>query len=205
MGPELLPLFPLSVVLLPRHVLPLHIFEDRYKEMIGAVLDTGSEFGVVLAAKEGIARVGCTATVEQVLQRYDDGRLDIMTRGQRRFAIRTLDQEKEYLRASVEYFDDEETEAPSDLRIEALRVCAELPKGEDVEEDARLLLSFQLAQRVEDLDFRQQLLMSRSEADRLRRIIRFAPNYVEQRRRIEHLKEVAPRNGHGQLPTDKEI
>jgi Lon protease-like protein len=78
---ELLPLFPLAVVLLPRNTLPLHIFEERYKEMIGLVIETGEEFGVVLAAKEGIARVGCTASIEQVLQRYPDGRLDIITLG----------------------------------------------------------------------------------------------------------------------------
>jgi Lon protease-like protein len=205
MSPELMPLFPLSVVLLPRHLLPLHIFEDRYKEMIAEAIRSGSEFGVVLAAKEGIARIGCTAIVERVLQQYEDGRMDIVTRGQRRFAIHSLDQEKDYLRAEVEFFDDDDPEASPDLRIEALRVCADLPKESASEESEGPQLSFELAQRVEDLEFRQQLLMSRSEADRLRRIIRFAPTYMEQRRRIDHLKEIAPQNGHGHLPAGKEI
>jgi Lon protease-like protein len=198
----LLPLFPLAVVLLPRNLLPLHIFEDRYKEMIGSVLETHTEFGVVLAAKDGIARIGCTAAVEQVLQRYEDGRLDILTVGRRRFMIQTLDQEKDYLRAEVEYFDDDdEVDAPGDLRQRAVRVCADLPSEGESPNAEDPLLSFHLAQRVEDLDFRQQLLMSRSEADRLRRLIQFAPGYADQQRRVAHLKVVAPQNGHGRLPS----
>ena len=76
-----LPLFPLQVVLLPEAELPLHIFEDRYKEMIGEVLRDKLEFGVVLANEKGIVNTGCTATVERVLREYPDGRLDIMARG----------------------------------------------------------------------------------------------------------------------------
>ena len=115
MSDRFLPLFPLAVVLLPRNLLPLHIFEDRYKEMIGAAIDSGTEFGVVRAAKDGVARVGCTASIERVLQRYDDGRLDILTVGRRRFIIQSLDQEKDYLRAEVDYFDDDEAvDAPGE-------------------------------------------------------------------------------------------
>jgi Lon protease-like protein len=197
----MLPVFPLSVVLLPRNKLPLHIFEDRYKEMISTVLESGTEFGVVLAAKEGIARVGCTASVEEVLQRYEDGRMDILTLGRRRFLIQSLDQDKPYLQAEVEYFDDDEdAEPPSDLKQKAVKACSDLPAADDVPSLQDPLLSFELARRVDDLEFRQQLLMSRSEADRLRRLIQFAPGYMEQVRRVEHMKEVAPKNGHGKLP-----
>jgi len=202
MSDRLLPLFPLAVVLLPRNFLPLHIFEDRYKLMIGAAIDSGTEFGVVRAGKDGIARVGCTASIERVLQRYDDGRLDILTIGRRRFVIQSLDQEKEYLRAEVDYFDDDEAiDAPGDLRVRAVRVWADLQGEQEEEPDSNdPLLSFQLAQRLDDLEFRQLLLMSRSEADRLRRIIQFAPDYVEQQRHAAHMKEIAPKNGHGPLP-----
>jgi hypothetical protein len=169
--------------------------------MIGSILESQSEFGVVLAAKDGIARIGCTAAVEQVLQRYEDGRLDILTVGRRRFIIQTLDQEKDYLRAEVEYFDDEEFDAPGELRQRALRVCEVLPSEEDNSPNSEdPLLSFRLAQRVEDVDFRQQLLMNRSEPDRLRRIIQFAPGYADQQKRVAHMKEIAPQNGHGRLP-----
>src|ERR1700740_1133249 len=80
----LLPLFPLQVVLLPGAELPLHIFEDRYKEMIGEVIRDRLEFGVVLASEKGIVNTGCSATVDKVLRQYPDGRMDILSRGRRR-------------------------------------------------------------------------------------------------------------------------
>src|SRR5439155_16695042 len=84
-----LPLFPLHVVLLPEAELPLHIFEDRYKEMIAEVLRDKIEFGVVLANERGIVNTGCTAVIERVLREYPDGRLDILALGRRRFEIVT--------------------------------------------------------------------------------------------------------------------
>ena len=93
MQPGLLPLFPLQVVLLPGSELPLHIFVDRYKEMMAEVMRDRIEFGVILASDKGIANTGCTATVERVLRRYPDGRMDIMTQGRRRFEIVRLDDE----------------------------------------------------------------------------------------------------------------
>jgi Lon protease-like protein len=104
---ELLPLFPLQVVLFPRTLLPLHIFEERYKEMIGDAIRGNTEFGVVLAGEKGIANTGCTAIVDRVVERRDDGRIDLISAGRRRFEIQSLDQEKAYLRGAVEFFDDE--------------------------------------------------------------------------------------------------
>src|SRR5260370_2772357 len=121
MQPGLLPLFPLQVVLLPGTELPLHIFEDRYKEMIGEVLKEHHEFGVVLANEKGIVNTGCTATVDKVLREYPDGRMDILTRGRRRFEIVLLNDERSYLRGTVEFFDDDETEpAPPDIQKRAI-------------------------------------------------------------------------------------
>src|SRR5271170_7146722 len=107
MQQELLPLFPLQVVLFPRAALPLHIFEERYKQMIEDVLRGKSEFGVVLAGEKGIVNTGCTASVEKVLKKYPDGRMDLISIGRRRFEIILLNDEKPYLRGAVEYFDDD--------------------------------------------------------------------------------------------------
>src|ERR1051325_11969144 len=114
MAAPMLPLFPLQVVVFPRTRLPLHIFEERYKEMVGNAIRDESEFGMVLAKEDGIVNAGCTVVVEKVLQMYPDGRLDILTRGQRRFEIQRLEQEKAYLQAEVEFFDDEEFAKPPD-------------------------------------------------------------------------------------------
>ena len=195
MQDAMLPLFPLQVVLLPHNELPLHIFEDRYKEMIGTLLEQGGEFGVVLAAEEGIVATGCTAVVAQVLKKYPDGRMDIVTVGQRRFRIQSLNQEKEYLRGAVEFFDDDDSAAPLDLRRRAVRICEEMhPDGVDAEEPE---LSFRLAGQIQDLQFRQEMLMMRSETERLRKIVDFVPGYRQKMEEAERMKELAPKNGHG--------
>src|SRR6187549_2275230 len=117
MADALLPLFPLKVVMLPGTPMPLHIFEDRYKEMVGEAIEANSEFGIVQAGERGILNIGCSVVVEKVMERYDDGRMDIVVRGRRRFEIMLLDEEKEYLRGSVQFFDDEvgEEDAPADM------------------------------------------------------------------------------------------
>jgi len=192
----LLPLFPLQVVLLPGSPLPLHIFEDRYKEMIREVLPGTLEFGVVLASEKGIVNTGCTATVDRVLREYPDGRMDILTRGRRRFEILLLNEERSFLRGAVEFFDDDEPDPGSPPAPDVVRsVISELSEQQSLDaSDPRL--SFRLAQEVPDLGLRQTLLVTRSEAERMRRIADFLPGYLERRRRLEHTKHVAGRNGH---------
>ena len=85
MQEELLPLFPLQVVLFPRTTLPLHIFEERYKQMVADVMRGKAEFGVVLAGEKGIVNTGCTASIEKVVKTYPDGRMDLLTVGRRRW------------------------------------------------------------------------------------------------------------------------
>ena len=116
MAPETtIPLFPLGVVLLPAMVLPLHIFEERYKIMIGECLEQNREFGIVYSDQEEIRKKGCTAKVVEVLRRYDDGRMDILTRGVKRFLIEDIIDEKPYLQARVAYFDDAVEEKSEEL------------------------------------------------------------------------------------------
>jgi len=191
-----LPLFPLQVVLLPGAELPLHIFEDRYKEMIGEVIRDRVEFGVILANEKGIVNTGCTAMIDKVLREYPDGRMDVIARGRRRFEIVMLNDERPFLRGSVEFFDDEE-ESPiaPEIRQRAIDGFQEVSK-EAIDLDMPQL-SFRLAQPVSDLGFRQSILISRSEADRIRQLADFFPVHNLRQKRIQHVKDVAPRNGHG--------
>src|SRR5687768_13848231 len=108
MSDLLLSLFPLKVVLFPRMNLPLHIFEERYKRMIGECFERQTEFGIVLAQEQELATTGCTATLMQLVKMYDDGRMDIIVRGSRRFEILNLNQEEPCLRGEVAFFDDEQ-------------------------------------------------------------------------------------------------
>lgn len=202
----LLPLFPLQVVLLPGGHLPLHIFEERYKEMIQEILRDREEFGVVMASEKGIVSTGCTATVDTVLRNYPDGRMDILTRGRRRFEIERLNDERSFLRGQVEFFDDD-VEAPIEatVRASAIEGFNEFQKlaANDVLDPARASdpqLSFRLAQAVNDLTFRQLLLISRSEADRIQRLAEFFPAHLARERHTRRIKDAAPRNGHGKPP-----
>jgi Lon protease-like protein len=122
MRPEInIPLFPLGLVLMPKSPLPLHIFEERYKLMISECLNANKEFGIVYFNGSEIRDIGCTAKILNILKSYDDGRMDILTRGHKRFIIHEVDEEKQYLQARVEYFDDVMEPAKEDLRALALK------------------------------------------------------------------------------------
>lgn len=115
-----LPLFALNTVLFPGQVLPLHVFEQRYRHMIGQCIENGSPFGVVLIQDGDEVgelskpyEIGTTARITQV-ERLDDGRLNIITVGELRFRIVTLQQEREgYLRADVDLW----PWSPSDMSM----------------------------------------------------------------------------------------
>ncbi len=202
---QLVPLFPLPLVLLPAMPLPLHIFEDRYKEMMGEIIASSesgsgeSEFGVVLAKDEGIINIGCTASVQKVMRRYDDGRLDLLAIGQRRFRIAGINEDRSYLRAEVEFFEDVDlSEVPPDLKSKASHAYRKLLALEGREPDtaSSTRLSFQIAYLLDDLEKRQMILALRSEVERLEFLVRAVPQYVVQQEQIALAKRVAPLNGH---------
>ncbi|HLM97971.1 MAG TPA: LON peptidase substrate-binding domain-containing protein [Bryobacteraceae bacterium] len=203
---QLLPLFPLRVVVFPRTTLPLHIFEDRYKELIGEAIQSTSEFGIVLAREDGIVNAGCTVVVEKVLKNYADGRMDILTRGVRRFEILGLNEDKSYLRGEVEFFDDDEPgPGPTDLQEKALvqyrglLETGELRESEPVLSDPQL--SFQLAQAVQDMDFLSLLLRNRSEPQRLKQLADYLARLAPKLREASRMRKLAPLNGHGTTPS----
>jgi Lon protease-like protein len=206
MPSRLIPLFPLQVVVFPRTRLQLHIFEERYKEMVGNAIRDQSEFGVVLAKDDGIVNAGCTVTVEKVMEMYTDGRMDILTRGQRRFEIVALNEDKAYLQGEVSFFDDDDfSPAAPQLRDEAVSHYQELvplirPRKPEEPDLADNQLSFQLAQALPDLDFLNRLLRHRSETGRLKELNRYLAEYVPRQRTIERMKELAPTNGFGRKP-----
>ncbi len=202
----MIPLFPLRVVVFPRTPLRLHIFEERYKEMVGNAIRDESEFGIVLVRENGILNAGCTVKVEKLLQMYPDGRMDILTRGQRRFEIVTINEEKDYLQAEVSFFDDDDASPAShELRAQALlyyKDLAALPASHALNEPelGDPQLSFQLAQSLPDLDFLSSLLRARSEDMRLKQLNHYLAEYIPRQRTIERMKALAPTNGFGGKP-----
>ena len=202
----LLPLFPLRVVVFPRTTLPLHIFEERYKEMVGEAIQSASEFGIVLAKEDGIVNAGCTVIVEKVLKNYADGRMDVLTRGVRRFEILGLNEDKSYLRGEVEFFDDEEPgPGPAELQEKALVQYRGLVETGELHESEPVLsdpqLSFQLAQAVQDMDFLSLLLRNRSEPQRLKQLADYLARLAPKLREASRMRKLAPLNGHGTAPS----
>lgn len=197
----LLPLFPLEVVLFPGVPLPLHIFEPRYKEMIGELLQEKKPFGVVRSTPKGVAEIGCTAEITSVTKRYEDGRLDIVTEGRKRFEVMRLEQGRSFLRGEVQYFEDdpstpgkEQVKRLLDLHGEAmhlLEVSGEGPSGDEPQ------LSFLLAGALPfDLDFKQTLLGVRSEAERIAGLIEYYVAIMPDLKRAVKARRKSGGNGH---------
>ena len=218
MPQDKLPLFPLGVVLFPGGSLPLHIFEDRYRELIGEALEATSEFGVVYASEKGMASVGCTAVVEQVLKRYSDGRLDVLVRGRRRFEILLLNEERNFLQGAVDFVADEEgaEDAAGDagdlLRQRVLSAWTNLMMLEngglptDLPDPRKTEFSFVVADVLPDVEMRQVVLSMRSEKERLEALASFVPAFVEKEKRVRHVRRVAPVSyTHLTLPTNREV
>jgi Lon protease-like protein len=197
----LLPLFPLDVVLFPGTPLPLHIFEPRYKEMIGECLAEHRHFGVVRAVEQGLAEVGCTAEIITVVKEYPDGRLDLVAEGRKRFEVVRVNQERSFLQAEVLMIDDEPGAAPREDTARAVQLHSELlaiaGATQDISAADPSLLSFYLAGSLPlDLDFKQRLLGLRSEPERLSLLISYFETIIPNLRRAATARKTAGGNGH---------
>ena len=172
----MVPIFPLELVLFPGVPLPLHIFEPRYKEMIAECLELKQPFGVVRASSEGVADIGCTAEILQVTKKYDDGRMDILTRGVDRFEVLQVNEDRSFLQAEITLLEDEPSHPARQMVEQAVRLHAEIAKlaGTDLAgpEESASNLSFLLAGSLPlDLDFKQKLLVTLSETKRLEAVV----------------------------------
>ena len=106
---ERFPLFPLGLVLLPQELVPLHIFEDRYKQMIGECLDEQSEFGIIWLSDDGLKETGCSARISRVLERFEDGRLNILVQGTEPFRLLRKIEDLPYPAGDIEVVDDDDS------------------------------------------------------------------------------------------------
>lgn len=188
--------------MLPGSPLPLHIFEPRYREMIGECLDQNQMFGIVRSKENEIAEIGCQAEILTVTKKYDDGRMDIVTQGRDRFEIMQVNHERSFLQAEVLYFEDEPGQATSEQIDQALKLHGEIMSlaGAEPVDKAQVensQLSFHLAGSLPlDLDFKQSLLAMKSEPERLQAIISFFETILPTMRRTVHVRRKAGGNGH---------
>jgi Lon protease-like protein len=185
---SLLPLFPLDLVLLPGVPLPLHIFEPRYREMIAECLDLKKPFGIVRASPEGVADIGCTAEIISVTKKYDDGSMDILTRGIERFEVIEVNDNRSFLQAEIFVIRDDPGKPAAHIVTQAVRLHAEIAKLAGAElsgaDEIAGNLSFLLAGSLPlDLDFKQSLLATLSEADRLEAVVVYLESILPGLRR----------------------
>lgn len=198
-----LPIFELPAVILPGELLPLHIFEDRYVRMIGHCLEASEPFGIVFRDDEGTAhRIGCTARVQEVVERFEDGRMNIIVSGEQPFKVLERFEDVEYPAGEVEPIDSEdelgeedpdEADATRSAFAELVeRVSGEAPEAAELETDD----SYSIAARVElPSETKQALLEQRSEPERMRMLGNALRALVTAVARSREIAERATMNG----------
>ncbi len=195
------PLFPLDIVALPSELLPLHIFEARYLTMIERCLDEGSEFGIVWLSDDDLAQVGCACEIERVLERLDDGRMNILVRGTRPFRLLEREDGLPYPAGTVEFLCDEADETPDAEVGERMReTYAELvDQATDNEPDPEQLAamdSYEIAATIDfGLDAKQGLLELRSENARMHQVLRLLRAAIKRLEFVERAQARARSNG----------
>ncbi len=194
------PLFPLSIVALPTENVPLHIFEDRYRTMIEECLEEGREFGIVWMADDELKPVGCACTVEQVLERKEDGHMNILVRGTRPFRLLERQDDLPYPAGVVEFLD--EHEEPADLEVvnatrELYAKLVEQATDNTLSsEELQALDAYRMAATVEfGTDAKQELLELRSENARLRLLTMLFRAAIKRMELVERAQAHAQSNG----------
>jgi Lon protease-like protein len=200
------PLFPLGLVALPGELVPLHIFEERYKTMIGRCLESESEFGIVWVADDGLREVGCACEIAEVLETLDDGRVNLIARGTRVFRVESRQDDLPFPAGTVEFLADRDEEVDPEARNAALEAYAELveqatDRTPDREElDA--MSAYEMAATVEfGLDAKQGLLDLRSETARLKLVARLFRAAIKRLDFVERAEARARSNGKVRFPT----
>jgi Lon protease-like protein len=193
-------LFPLGIVLLPTEQIPLHIFEDRYQELIAECLADEREFGLVFADEEGLRELGTRAAVTEVLERFDDGRLNIVVEGRERFRLLELTSGRSFQTAVVEAVEDEPDPADPADEERALELFGRLVEltGAEVEPPSpgAEQLSFELAGRFEfAAELKQRLLGLTSERERVHMLAEVLEGAAQAVEREREIAERAATNG----------
>ena len=194
------PLFPLGLVALPSEIVPLHIFEERYRTMIEECLERETEFGIIWLSDEGLRPIGCACEIAEVLERSDDGRLNILTRATRVFRILERQENLPYPAGVVEFLDDRDEGLDVDVLETARAAYAELvEQATDREldpEDLAAKGAYEMAATVDfGLEAKQGLLDLRSESARLRLVTRLLRAATKRLDFVERAQARARSNG----------
>ncbi len=193
-------LFPLPAVLMPGEQAPLHIFEPRYRELIAECLDRQADFGLVLADDAGMRVVGTRASVVEVLERFPDGRLNVVVEGRARFRVVEVTETRSFATAEVDELDDAGDEPTDEERARCLAAFDRVVAAADAELDEldreSEFLSFEIAGRIDlGTDVKQELLETRSERERVVRLAGLLDRAAKAVSREREIRERASSNG----------
>jgi Lon protease-like protein len=194
------PLFPLGIVALPQELIPLHIFEERYKTMMNECLRDEKEFGIVWLADDGLRETGCACEIERVLERMEDGRMNLVVRGTRPFRVVERQGDLPYPAGVVEFLEDRPEELDSELQTRAHDSYTELVRrATDADPEATDLAELDAYGMAATVDFgpdaKQGLLDLRSENARLRLVSRLFQAAAKRLDLVERAQERARSNG----------
>jgi len=194
------PLFPLALVALPGELVPLHIFEERYKTMMGECLESGAEFGIVWMADDGLRPIGCACEIAEILERMPDGRINLVARGTRVFRIEERQDDLPYPAGTVEFLDDRDEYPDEQAAAGAHIAYADLveqatdrtPEPGEIE----AMSAYEMAATVEfGLDAKQGLLDLRSETARMKLVTRLCRAAIKRLDFIDRAQARARSNG----------
>jgi Lon protease-like protein len=194
------PLFPLGLVALPGELIPLHIFEERYKTMIDECIGSEREFGIVWLSDDGLREVGCACAIDRVLERMEDGQMNLIVRGTRPFRVLERQGHLPYPAGVIEFVEDRDDDVDADLARGAHEAYAELVKratDRDPDTDELAGMSaYAMAATVDfGLDAKQGLLDMRSENARLRLVTRLFRAAIKRLELVDKVQERARSNG----------
>jgi ATP-dependent Lon protease len=201
-------LFPLGMVIFPGSSIPLHIFEPRYKQLVRLVVADNDVFGINLVNADKLHQIGCTVKVTQVVREYEDGRMDIVVTGQKRFFLQSMYEGKEpYYVGHVQYFEDSETVYDNALREECVALHNEIigivypgSSGSAFLIHSTMVnneLAFVIAQKAGlELEQKQKMLEMRSEHQRLEFVRKVMHELLPDLRQKQQLQRVIMADGY---------
>ncbi len=194
------PLFPLGMVALPGELIPLHIFEERYKTMISECLEAEREFGIVWLSDDGLREVGCACSIDRVLEEMEDGRVKLLVRGTRPFRVIERQGHLPYPAGVIEFVQDREDAVDPELAKAAHDAYAELVRRatdrEPEPDELADMSAYAMAATVDfGLDAKQGLLDMRSENARLRLVTRLFRAAIKRLELVDRVQERARSNG----------
>jgi len=203
-------LFPLQVVMFPCSKMPLHIFEERYKKMISGVIDSGGEFGIVLLFEANLQIVGTSTRAIEVTKKFENGEMDIVTEGTKRFRLYSYDVGNDDLyRGKVEYLEDDNQlydKSEMNKAVENYNFLVDLAYKGSIKKiflddgtwlDGTRSVCYSMAEKCGlSLKEKQQMLEMDTEQDRLDFISTYLENVLPKLKEAERISEIIKSDGY---------